>query len=137
MNWKKGMWYLLYACIFFLILYLVQEANAYLNTQMRMTFHLLPYINLTRLFLILPGLVLGLEHFVQEWRKEGRWVINIWKLLFLALPMAFFTFLMQITNIFTIKIPVFLFNILGVGSLAAVFLGYFILTSFYKEEQQK
>ena len=130
MNWNRGIWYFLYAIVFLFAFYLIQEGNAYLYHQAARTFNIL-YPNLIQLLLVLLGIILGLEHFIAEWKKEGCWRGNFWRIIFLSLPMAYFAFSMLISMTFKIPIPS-LFMYRDTGTITAVLFGYFIITSFYR-----
>jgi len=84
---------------------------------------------------VLLGIILGLEHFIAEWKKEGCWRINFWRIIFLSLPMAYFAFSMLISMVFKIPIPS-LIMYRDTGTITAVLFGYFIITSFYRDGQR-
>jgi len=102
--------------------------------QAARTFNFL-YHYLIQLLLVLLGIILGLEHFIAEWKKEGCWRINFWRIIFLSLPMAYFAFSMLISMVFKIPIPS-LIMYRDTGTITAVLFGYFIITSFYRDGQR-
>jgi hypothetical protein len=87
---------------------------------------------------VLIGFAFGLETFFNEKRKSGKWKVNIRKLVFLGLP----TFFLTLTSIPPIifKLPIYQIDpaILNTGlffNISEMVLGYVIITSFYKVDQ--
>lgn len=85
------------------------------------------------------GVLLGLEYFINELIKEGRWKINLPKLLLVGLPSLYFsmTNIGFISNPFLyekLALPVLYLFKYGTGfvSFFQVILGYVIITSPYK-----
>ena len=131
MNWKRGIWYLVYAIVLIIAISQIQEMNAYYSHQFARTFDV-QYRHFAQLLFVFLGGLLGLEHIVGQWKQAGRWKINLWKILFLVLPAAYYAFQVFISVTFEVPIhPFFLHP--EMGSVAAVLLGYFILTSFHRE----
>lgn len=90
------------------------------------------------------GSLLGLEYLVDEMQKEGSWKINLPKMLFLVLPslyfsISYFAFYFFIENPFyqVITYPIFIFikNDLDFVYIFQLMLGYFLITSFFKESK--
>lgn len=86
------------------------------------------------------GMVLGLEHLIQEIKKEGTWVINLPKLTFIGIPSLYFSFALCIYysnnqfvhNIIAYPIGILITNSTTFLSVFQLILGYSIITSFYK-----
>ena len=85
------------------------------------------------------GVIIGLENFFNEHRKIGKWKADKLRLVFLGMPSAYLTFysfiyffiktLLLPTNL-SLKI---MYN--GFNLMAGVVFGYFLITSFYKENK--
>jgi hypothetical protein len=97
--------------------------------------------NNTNNFGVCIGLFLGLEHFINEIRKEGNWKVNLPKLILVGLPSLYFS----LTHIFMYSgiklqenvIGAQIFYLLRYFSADYVILfqlisGYIITTSVYK-----
>lgn len=87
------------------------------------------------------GLFLGLEHFINEIRKEGRWKVNLPKLILMGLPSLYFS----LTHIFIYSGIKLLENVIVAQMLYLLryflvdyiilfqpIFGYIIITSVYK-----
>ncbi len=87
------------------------------------------------------GVLIGLDSFMTERTKEGKWRINISKLVIIGIPSLIFAFFSYL--VFGLSIPMGRFASLlinGKGTymnLFRVLLGYTIATSFYKESAMK
>jgi hypothetical protein len=86
------------------------------------------------------GVLLGMENFIRELRKKGKWKVNLTKLILTGLPSLYFSlsnFLMYYNNTVlhsTIAYPLARFLWFGTGYvvLFQLILGYILITSFYK-----
>lgn len=102
--------------------------------------HYSSYITFILQFIIycVAGMTFGLEKFLSEKKRKGRWSINLYKLLILGIP----SFLIGIYIIlyFTLQfIPplislIFVNFSLFVNFMQMIF-GYTVVTSFYKSEE--
>lgn len=88
---------------------------------------------------IVLGLLLGLETFLSNMKKEGHWKINLPKLILLGVPSLYFSLgililLIPITPIRQIlSYPIlYLLKYDDILSIFQVILGYIIITSFIK-----
>ncbi len=84
------------------------------------------------------GIVFGFEKFISEIKKEGRWHINLPRLLIIGIPSLSIGIYVILYNTF-LFIPPFL-NLVFVNfilfiNLMQMILGYTIITSFYKIEK--
>lgn len=106
------------------------------------TFNFNPYVqNIVGMFFYgTIGLLLGLEHLIEETKKEGKWVLNIPKIVLIGVPALYFSLAIFIfynnlflNNIWSFPIRILLTN--GNSNFIIVFqviLGYTIITSFIK-----
>lgn len=91
------------------------------------------------------GIVLGLEHFLNEIRKDGRWKLDFPKLLVIGIPALY----LALTNLFLYSsIPIFqnvivrpslyLFLSFSVGyvTIFQLILGYILITSINKYRKE-
>lgn len=92
------------------------------------------------IFIVL-GLLLGLERLVAEMRKEGKWGINLPKIIFLGIPSLYFsigTFIYYYCPIVFVQVTLcYPLRFFLQGNFISVFqmiLGYTICTSFIKIE---
>lgn len=141
MNKKSLIRYLVYLVLIFTMIYLRDYvgglANEHFKREFRIDFYL---VAISMLITIGIGLVLGLEHFINERSKEGTWKINYTKIIILGLPSLYFSltyFLAYSNNEYLQNIIAFTFLKLmihgsGYVSLFQLILGYVIITSFYK-----
>jgi predicted permease len=93
---------------------------------------------------IVVGIIIGLETFINENMKKGRWKLNLPKLIFIIIPSLFaasinFTRFINNETAFNILIKPFLvfFNSAGFIIIFEILLGYSIITLMYKTEANK
>ena len=87
------------------------------------------------------GLILGLEHLIQEIKKEGTWVINIPKLILMGIPSLYFSLAILmyfssnyfVRNVLGYPIIFLLNDSINFISVFQLTLGYSIITSFNKK----
>lgn len=143
---KKNVWlkYLLITALILLAVFWEDNVlDGYLDlAHQKMIVH--PVI-LEFIFYVILGLLLGLDHFIQEMGKVGKWRINMAKLVLLGIPSLYFSFgyfiyfrigkllphaltypiVNLINNSRPSKLPVF-----------QIILGYCIITVFVKNERR-
>lgn len=90
------------------------------------------------------GAFLGLEHLIGECGKEGRWKINLPKLILVGLPSLY----VSLTNIYFFSGSVFIMKIIAQPlsyllkygldhvSLFQVIFGFVVITSFFKYNEK-
>ncbi|MGM8211534.1 hypothetical protein ACLIBH_01950 [Virgibacillus sp. W0430] len=130
-----------YAVIFFTVMLGVIIAEYKISEYASMTFNY--FFKMTFVFTVYPliGCLVGFVHIRKERKKEGKWQLNIGKLLVFAVPAFFFAyypFLIYFGPLSFLSIPSVTFNqaILAVPSTLYIFemiLGYTVITSFYKK----
>lgn len=86
------------------------------------------------------GLVLGLEHIINEAKQEGTWKINLPKIVLMVLPSLYFSLgpFIYFNNLTILSFPIGVLIQGGEGGATFIntfklILGYSIITSFYKE----
>lgn len=132
--------YLIYLGLILGYIFFSKSMLISLRKQSQYTFTYFPYYLYAYLINVFFGIVLGLENFITEFKKEGRWTINLPRLLILGLPLLYFSL-----GLFFIFMPFrFLYDylanpiilFLGEGvdfiTFFQIFLGYIICTSFIK-----
>ena len=110
--------------------------------QSQRTFIMLPYMLWSSIAFVILGLLLGLEKFWLERRKEGKWKVNLPKVLFLGIPSLYFSISIFITlcpidfirQILSYPISVLLKSDMNFEKAFQVVLGFTISTSFVKEK---
>lgn len=91
---------------------------------------------------IVFGLLLGLEMFLLEMIKDGKWMINLPRLILLGAPSLYFSSVILILSCpialirRTISYPILYFlKYEDILSIFQVILGYIIITSFIKVKE--
>ncbi|WBW97633.1 hypothetical protein [Oceanirhabdus sp. W0125-5] len=145
MKVKSWIKYLVYTC---LILILVRWGQyiflIILKNNQKLNFR--PFYN-TAMYISFYGSIgvfFGLEHFLSEIKKKGKWMVNLPKIIFMGIPSLYFSFGIAIYCIDNPIIRDFLAYPIGVllmnGSVfMPVFqmtLGYSIITCFYKDNKK-
>jgi len=139
-SWLKYLGYLiLLALVLFLRGFVSSEASAYYSSQFKMS---LPLMSLGIIVSMLTGVVLGLEHFVTEIKKPGKWDLNVPKMILIGIPvlcisLTFYGVYTQ-NSIYATLMANNLFQMLtGSLPLFQVIFGYVVITSFFKSEVKK
>lgn len=109
------------------------------------TFHFYRYQYILEIgFYVMIGLLLGVEHLMQEFKKVGVWKINLIKLVLLGLPSLYFAlgfFLYfeigrYLPNILIHPIGLLINNSTNYLQVFQLILGHTIITSFYKKSDE-
>jgi hypothetical protein len=141
-NWLR---YFIYAVVLICYLTISNSLLRYLIEQRGITFSILPLMIWSTIIFTIFGVLLGLEKLVLEIRKEGKWKINLPKVIFLGVPSLYFsigTTLVYSSEVFvqqTISSPIIFFIRGGSTNLLSVFqivLGYVVVTSLFKKEDE-
>ncbi|WP_069999949.1 hypothetical protein [Cellulosilyticum sp. I15G10I2] len=137
-DWLK---YLLYIIlILFIITIKVYVGNlsiAYSEQELRVNYC---YMVISVLIHVCIGVVLGLEHIIKEIGKEGKWKINLPKLISVGMPSLYFALtyiriyngIQFLQNIIVYPVVQFARYVSGSVPLFQIILGYVVITSFYK-----
>lgn len=143
MKRKSWLKYLIYfPLIFFLIVLRQFVEKSFSASYYRFEYpEMFYYMVISLLLGVCIGLFLGLEHLIRELGKEGKWKINLPKLILVGLPSLYFS----LSNIWIlcgnqfireiIAYPLFRYGS-GDVSLFQVILGYVVITSFYKNSEK-
>lgn len=135
--------YGIYAVVLFLFLFLILALDYFLQTQAQQSYQMMPVMVYNFTVYPLVGCIVGMLALMEERNKEGIWRVNAGKLLLLVLPAFFFAYypyLVYFSGPFQfLEIPVPYFNRLLINIQVSDFvfqfvMGYFLVTSFYKEE---
>ncbi|AET69097.1 hypothetical protein Desor_3617 [Desulfosporosinus orientis DSM 765] len=89
------------------------------------------------LICIVIGLLLGLEHFLKEFRKQGRWTVNLIRLVIMGIPSGISAFYLVLSFAFSLKIPSFMTYSTLFYEFSGLIFGYTIMTSFYKKTEKQ
>ncbi|MBP2239596.1 cation transport ATPase [Cytobacillus eiseniae] len=139
LNVRSSLWYLAFTVGFIILLLLISRWTFYFETMFRNTFQMYPWIIYIILLNIPIGIYLGIPSFFNELKKQGRWRVNIGKLLFIGLPMALLAFFMYFP-MFN-QLPEFLVKLVANPNtmiyfrLGTIVTGYILITSLIKEEK--
>jgi len=146
-NLKEGVWvkknnwllYFIYAVVFSCYIIFTNKILIFLGKQSEKSFEILPLMICSMILFIVLGLFLGAERLLLETRKDGKWKINLPKLILLGVPSLYasvgmFLFFCPIEFIQKLYLPMMLFNANKTNFLPIfqVILGYIIITSFVK-----
>lgn len=141
---KKNHWlsYFLYTVILLSYIFFSNKIFLVLNEQRTNTFELFPGLIWSTVIFVILGVLLGVEKFIMERRKEGHWEVNVPKVILLGIPSLYFAFGVFLNYLpfefvnQTLTYPIRFF-LLGDSSFWAIFqmiFGYVVVTSFDKVE---
>lgn len=142
MKSKPWFKYLVYLVIILSIIYLDLFVGRQQATYRSQTFNIgLVYSGISMIIRIVIGFILGLEYITNERKKEGEWKINLPRIILIVIPALYFSltiFFYFIPNEFLLNILMKPAFILFKGdfkytSIFQILLGYFYITSFYKQ----
>jgi hypothetical protein len=109
--------------------------------EFQMTFSFFLYLFLEMGIYVIIGLLLGVEHLIQEFKKVGVWRINLIKLALLGIPSLYFALGIfiyfgigrHLPNILIHPIGLLIKNSTNYLHVFQLILGHSIITSFYKK----
>ena len=139
---KPWLKYLIYLLLIFSFAYLDWYIGKLQTDYQSKTYDIgIIYSVISMIVRIFIGFILGLEYIANESKNEGKWEINLPKFILVVIPSLYFSlllFLQLIPNKFLLNIlkkPVFMFIIMDLKFtfLFQILLGYFFITSFYKQ----
>ncbi|MDF2535732.1 MAG: hypothetical protein K0R18_1891 [Bacillales bacterium] len=114
---------------------IIEKANS--------TFKIPKYLYISEIgFFVSIGLLLGLEYFIKEMKKVGKWKINLPKILLLGIPSLYFSFGIYIyfgmgnflPNVLTSPIAMLMNKSNNFMVVFQLILGHTIITIFYKKD---
>jgi hypothetical protein len=141
MKLKSWLKYLGYILIIFGVVYLKSYLEIKLQTELNKTFKINYVLFVTAILMcVVAGVLVGLEHFLGELKKEGKWKFNVPKFVLLVIPSLYISslyFLSLIKSEKVLNIVVYPIVKLFKGNTTFIpifelMLGYFLITSFYK-----
>lgn len=142
-NMKIKLWFrsLIYIILLLIVVFVGRHYFAIIN-KMAQTFQTNPYnVNFVSfIFFSCIGVILGLENFIIEVKKNGVWSLNTPKLILVGLPSLYFSFsyLIYFSGIeFIQNVIAYPISILLNGGTTFIYafqliFGFSIITSFYK-----
>ncbi|HEY8908860.1 MAG TPA: hypothetical protein VIM51_01060 [Desulfosporosinus sp.] len=134
MRTSKILTYLLYLFVLFGFLAAGSWATSMLKIWAGRTFRPVPWFIGSSFIFIFIGILMGLEDFVIQYNRQGKWSVNITKLIILGIPSAVFAFYLVLAFTFVIPIPSFIYNGYLFSEVSALIFGYTIVTSFNKKQ---
>ena len=139
---KKKSWlmYFIYALIFACYILFSSKMIISLDKESKATFNAMPLLIWSSVLFIGLGLLLGIERFLLEIKKEGKLRVNLPKIIFLGLPSLYFSlglFLAYSPIIFfrqTFTYPILRLLLIKSDFLAIfqIIFGYILITSIIK-----
>ncbi len=141
MNTKLYAWskYFVYLILLSTFLLLKVFINQKITSVQQLTFtYPKGLITVSFLLGIGIGMILGLEHLIQERKKEGKWSINYPKLILIGLPSLYFASyyilsLNHITFLYSFLYD-YIYQVLEYTRLFQLIFGYILIASFYKKK---
>jgi len=135
---QSWLWYFIYAVVFLCYIIFSSKLLVYLQSLTARTFKL--YTSWSIVIFVVLGLLLGLEKLLSETRKEGKWKVNLPKILFLGIPSLYFSmslfFYISHIDFFDYLIPMCIqSNISSFMPIFQVILGFTLITSFVKVKE--
>ncbi|NBI28061.1 hypothetical protein [Chengkuizengella marina] len=134
-NWKNSVKYLIYGVGFIVLLIFLSEMTNYFQNIMQRTYNFYPWTMYSTLIYLPIGIYLGVPKLLKEFKKTGKWKINFQKLIFIGLPALYYAFYLYIP--FFRPIPRFLIPLNSIFSLSIIMVGYIIIDSFIKEQENE
>lgn len=141
---RKNYWlsYFIYAIVLVVYMILSNKILENIIKQSQRTFNMLPYMIWSSIAFVILGLLLGLEKFMLERKKEGKWKVNLPKILFLGIPSLYFSISIfislcpidSIRQILSYPASALLKSDMNFIKAFQVVLGFTISTSFVKEK---
>ncbi len=126
------MGYAIYMVVLIFAFLLSNYILTYLQELTRKTFQPLPYFTFSIVLYVVLGALLGSEHLFIEIKKQGKWRINIPKLIFLGIP--------SLVCVFPILFYPLIHSLLNNPALISVIqviFGYAVTSSFYKSSPEE
>jgi len=145
---KVKLWikYLIYMCLILIVVFGGQHVFVVYKQNAEKAFNFRPYYENILMIIFYGGIgfLLGLEHLIEEIKKEGVWQINIPKLVLMGIPSLYFSlyiFIYCSSNQFVQAVLGYPIGILSKDSASFIvvfqlILGYSIITSFYKKKNK-
>ncbi|TDT51281.1 hypothetical protein [Fonticella tunisiensis] len=142
-SWVK---YFINILLILIIMFFGEHVFEGITKNIQTTFKMNPFlINMVMIiFYGCIGLLLGLEHLINEINKEGTWIINSPKIVFMVLPSLYFSFAMFlyyssiqfVRNILAYPVGILLESGTNFMHVFQLIFGYSIITSFYKRSEK-
>lgn len=146
MQSKTWLKYFVYTFIIIAFMYLGEYILNCLKSLQKVTLNLpfYQYDIITFIFYTTIGFLIGLEYFLKEKRKGGRWKVNVPKLILMGLPSLYFSlyaFILYfpvpfVINILIQPIEFFLRSNITFMDIFQLLLGYVVVTSLYKVSEK-
>ncbi|MBZ4645459.1 MAG: hypothetical protein PWR27_1405 [Petroclostridium sp.] len=131
---KKSIIYLLILLVY---IYSTQWLLKYFHNIKGKTFIHFPYFYSSIIISILFGMIINIDYIVNEIKKQGKWKVNLEKLVLVGIPSLFLIFYETIYYLMDFSfLPSFLKLILYSESFeifTSILLGHILITSIYKE----
>ncbi|WP_238886223.1 hypothetical protein [Clostridium sp. YIM B02551] len=144
---KKKSWlmYLIYALIFACYILFSSKLFISLDKESKVTFNVIPILIWSSVLFIGLGVLLGVERFLLEIRKEGKLRVNLPKIIFLGLPSLYFSLGLFLAyspiNFFkqTFTYPILRLLLIKSDFLAIfqIIFGYVLITSLVKVKSEQ
>lgn len=145
MRGKTWLKYLIYTSIIIAVVFVGQNVFEQIRMNAIKTFNFYPYLQNVVSVIVYGsvGFILGFDSLMCEIKKEGKWKVNLPKMVFMGIPALYFSFSIFIyySNIRLIsEVLVYPARILvesnpNLFSVFQLMLGYSIATIFYKDTE--
>lgn len=123
--------YLIYFLLFVLLIILSSSVSKFAEFKQATTFTISkPLLILEGMVFIALGAAFGLEYILRECKKQGKWKVNLPKIMSIGLLSLIFS----LVQIFDFTAYFFLMSIHINANVFQMLLGYIIISSFEKAE---
>jgi len=135
LSYKKIVKYAVFAFLLICLLYFKGVIDTKVIGFTRRLFMVYPFVYYIIFSNLIVGLFFGIPHILKQVKKEGEWKVNVEKLIIFVLPtiiivISLFSFAQSLRFFYNF------FSRIFHPSIYCVFLGFLIMTSFYKKEKQ-
>lgn len=137
-NIKNWIGYIIYLLLLICYILASHQLIEQLTSQTKMTYKAYPLILGRTIIFILFGMLLGLDYIVREIKKEGKWKINLSKIILIGLPSAYIVtcYLMWLNGIsFIVTHFIFILSTADFSTAVDILFGYTVISSFYKVKE--
>ncbi len=122
---------IIYSIGFVFLFIIISKVSLYFDEMQSQTYRIFPWVIYANLIYILIGLYLRLPNFLKNFKKPGKWKVNLNNILFICIPMLYISFYHYLP--FSYPIPDILIHTTGYFRFGSIITGYFLLNSIKKD----
>jgi len=129
MKANKWLFYLVYAVVLFGYSFFGLNIINSISEHSAMLYDFFSQAYISAIIFFILGVILGIPNLISEIKKEGKWKVNLPRLILIGIPSLF----LSLQIIFTIILQRLIFFYVS-PSIFQIIFGYILITSFYKEK---